>query len=180
MDSRRKATRRDLPALCLLFGAIFALAAAALPFAAKLDLAKRSELYRVSGTVQRVERTSVGKAGPKLHIFINDGNRVHHLTQNDLSYDVPALRSLEPGDKVIALVRRDFFGRDLEWVWEVQRDGATILSYDETQRFLEQGTQLGIAARFAGAFSFALFVMAVALRIRFGAWRDRSLSNAVN
>ena len=181
MDSRRKATRRDLPALCLLFGAIFALGAVALPFGAKLDLAKKSELSHVSGTVERVARTFAGKAGAKLHIFINDGNRVHHLTQDDLSRDVPSLRSLEPGDKVVALVRRDFLGRDLEWVWELRRDGVTILSYDETQKFLGRGAErLRTVARFAGAFSIALLAIAVLLRLRFGAWRDHNLRSAVN
>lgn len=181
MNSRRKATRRDFPALCLLFGAIFTVAAIALPFGAKLDLTKRSELYPVSGTVERVERTFAGKAGAKLHIFINDGNRTHHLTQDDLSYDVPALRSLAPGDKVVALVRRDFLGRDLEWFWEVQRGGGTMLSYDETQTFLErEAERFRIVARFAGAFSIALLVIAVLLRVRFGAWRDHSFSSAVN
>src|SRR5215469_5576175 len=141
MNTKRKATRRDLPALCVIYGVIFAFAALALPFGARLDMAKRSELHSISGTVQDMSRTNPPKASPKLHILVKTGNRLHHLIQNDLSYDVPAVWSLRAGDNVTALVRRDFFGRNLEWVWEVQRDGVTILSYDQTQRFLEHATE---------------------------------------
>ena len=173
MKARRRATRRDLPVICLIYGVIFAFAALALPFAAKLDTAKKSELYPLSGTVQSISRTNSGKAGRKLHIFLWDRNRLHHLTQDDLFYDVPALQSLRAGDNVTALVRRDFFGRDLEWVWEVQCDGRTVLSYDQTQRFLEQvKKRMLVIARWAGALTAGLFLVAILLRVHFGAWRD--------
>ena len=180
MNAKRRPTRRDLPALCLIYGVIFAFAAFALPFGAKLDMAKKSELYRISGTVQSVTRTNSGKAGPKLHIFVWDGNRLHDLTQDDLFYEVPALRSLQAGDNVTGLVRRDSFGRNLEWVWEVQRDGTTILSYDRTQRFLEREKErMQVIARWAGVLSIGLFVVAIRLRIHFGAWRDRAEQKAL-
>lgn len=173
MKAKLKATRGDLPALCLIYGALFAFAAFALPFGAKLDLAKKSELYPLSGTLQNISRTSSGKGGTKLNISVWDGNRLRHLTQDDLFYDVPALRSLRAGDNVTALVRRDFFGRDLEWVWEVQCDGRTILSYEQTQGFLEQQRkQMEVIALWAGMFAIGLFVLSVLLRIHFGVWRD--------
>jgi len=175
MNPRRKATRRDLPALCVIYGVIFAFAALVLPLGARLDMAKRSELYSISGTVQDMSRTDPPKAGPKLHIFVQDSNRVHHLTQHDLSYEVPALRRLRPGDNVTALVRRDFLGRNLEWVWEVQRDGVTILSYDQTQGFLERTKeQMQAIALWAGVLSIGTFMVAIFLRMRFGAWRDNT------
>src|SRR5215475_6685066 len=136
MRNPTRLKRRDLPAFCLIYGVIFGLAAFGLPWGAKLDMAKKSELHSITGIVQAASRTNYSKAGPKLHIWVRDENQVHHLTQEDLSCDAPALRSLRAGDKVTALVRRDFFGRDLEWVWEVQRDGETILSYDQTQALL--------------------------------------------
>jgi hypothetical protein len=169
------ATRRDLPAICLIYGVIFALAALGLPLGAKLDMAQKSELHTISGIVQDSSRTDLPKAGRKLHILVQHSNRVYHLTQDDLSYEVPALRSLRPGDNVTALVRHDFLGRDLEWVWEVQRDGVTILSYDQTQRFLEQiKEQMQAIALWAGVLSIGTFVLGIFLRMRFGAWRDRT------
>jgi hypothetical protein len=48
--TRPKITRRDLPALCLIYSAIFAAAALGLPFAANLDLAKESDLHPIVGT----------------------------------------------------------------------------------------------------------------------------------
>lgn len=142
-------------------------------------MAKKSELYRISGTVQSASSTVSGKARRKLHIFVWDGNRLHHLTQDDLFYEVPALRGLRAGDSVAALVRRDSFGRNLEWVWEVQRDGVTILSYEQTQRFLEREEErMQVIARWAGALSIGLFVVAILLRIHFGAWRDRAKQKA--
>ncbi|HEV2616891.1 MAG TPA: hypothetical protein VGU63_09820 [Candidatus Acidoferrales bacterium] len=166
-------TVRDLPALCLLFAGIFAFAALALPLAAKLDMAQKAELYRVSGTVQSVSHTNAAKVRTKLNLFARDGDRVHDLTQDDLSYDVPALRSLRPGDNVSALVRHDLLGRDLEWIWELQRDGITILSYEQTRKFLEGERSLSLAiARWSGALSIALLLAGLFLRIRLGAWRD--------
>jgi hypothetical protein len=175
MSTQRRWTRRDLPALCLIYGVIFALAALGLPLGAKLDMAKRSELHGISGTVQDTSRTNFPKAGPKLHIFVQDSDRLHHLTQDDLSYKVPALRNLRAGDNVTALVRRDFFGRNFEWVWEVQRDGVTILSYDQTQGFLEHRMErMQAIALWAGVLSIGTSMVAIFLRMRFGAWRDNT------
>lgn len=175
MSTHRRATRRDLPALCLIYGVILALAALGLPLGAKLDMTKRSELHAIYGTVQDMSRTNLSKAGPKLHIFVQDSNGLHHLTQDDMSCEVPALRSLRAGDNVTALVRRDFLGRNLEWVWEVQRDGVTILTYDQTQEFLEQTRErMQAIALWAGVLSIGTFMVAIFLRMRFGAWRDNT------
>lgn len=182
MPSRRKATSRDLPALLLLFGVIFAFVALALSFGTNLGIAKRSDLHRVSGTVLSVSRTFVGKAGQKIQIFVRDGGPVHHLTQDDLSYDVPALRSIHSGDNVTALVKSDLLGRDLEWFWELQRDGVAILTYEQTRSFIERERERSLAiARWAGGLSIALLFAAILLRRRFGGWRDTPLSReAVN
>jgi len=92
------------------------------------------------------------------------------------------LRSLQRGDSVTALVKDDFLGRDLEWMWELKRDGVTILSYEQTRELLEGERNRSLRiARWAGALSIALLFAAILLRIRFGRWRDSSLSgNAMN
>jgi hypothetical protein len=156
----------------LIYGVIFAFAAVGLPFGAKLDMVQKSELYRISGTVESMSRTNVPRAGSMLNIFVRDGGRLHHLTQDDLFSEVPALRSLQAGDNVTALVRRDPFGRNLEWVWEVQSAGVTILSYEQTQKFLELETErMRVIARWASVLSIGFFAAAVVFRVYFGTWR---------
>jgi hypothetical protein len=173
---KRGATRRDSPALCLIYAAIFALAALGLPFAANLDLAKESDLHTVAGTVQSAPRvTNGGKGGIKLHIFVRGSDGLHHLTQDDLSWDVPGIMSLRAGDNVTARVRRDRLGRNLDWLWELKRDGNTILSYEQTVRYLERrGAQGRVIAHWAGGLSLGLFVAAILLRRHFGVWRNAS------
>ncbi len=175
-NARRKPTRRDLPALCLVYAAIFAVSAIGLPFAANCDLAKKSDLHPVAGSVEGAPRMTVtGKAGTKLHIFIRASDGLHHLTQDDLSSDVPQIMHLHVGDNVIAHVKYDPFGRDLDWLWELQRDGVTILSYEDTsQYFQRRNERVGKIAEWAGVLSLGLFAGAILLRRRFGSWRDGS------
>jgi hypothetical protein len=173
-NAKRGATRRDSPALCLIYAAIFALVAIGLPFAASLDLAKESDLQTIAGSVQSAPRvTNGGKGGVKLHIFVQGRDGLHHLTQEDLSRDVPVVMDLRAGDNVTARVKHDSLGRDLDWLWELKRDGNTILSYEQTLRYLERrNTRTGKIAPWAGALSLGLFVVAILLRRHFGAWRD--------
>lgn len=175
MTAKRSPTRRDLPALCLLFSAIFAASAIGLPFGAKLDIVNKSDLQPLSGTVERVFRTNRPKAGLKIHILLRADMRLHDLTQDDLSQDVPQLMSLRAGEYVTALVRHDSLGRDLDWLWELHRNGALLLSYDQTRQFLERRNQnVGILAGCAGTLSLALFALAILLRWHFGVWREKS------
>ena len=124
--------------------------------------------------MQSTPQTGVsGKAGRKLHIFIQASDGAHHLTQDDLTQDVPGIMDLRAGDNVTAGVRRDSLGRDLDWLWELRRDGVTILSYDETRQFLEhRNARIRELAHWAGALFLGLFVTAILLRNHFGAWRD--------
>jgi hypothetical protein len=117
--------------------------------------------------------TASGKAGTKLHIFLRGNDGVHHLTQDDLSQEVPAIMDLRAGDNVIARVKRDSFGRDLDWLWELQRDGITILSYEDTYRYFQhRSARTREIAHWAGAVSLGFFVVAILLRKHFGTWRD--------
>jgi hypothetical protein len=173
MGTKRSATRRDLPALCLLYSVIFALAAVGLPFGTKLDTARKDELRSIGGIVLDTSLTNLPKAGPKLHIYVRDGDRVFHLTQDDLSNEAPDVCTLRVGDNVTALVRRDFLGRDLEWVWEVRRDGVTLLSYEQTERHLENTMKrMKVIALCAGVISIGLLGLAIRLRTHFGAWSE--------
>jgi hypothetical protein len=171
---RRKVTRRDLPFILLVYGVLSAAFALAGPLAADSDLAKPSDLQSITGSVQRLPYTTVsGKAGRKLHIFVRAEDGLHHLTQDDLSADVPAIMDLRVGDKVTALVKHDTLGRDLDWLWELHCNGATILSYRDTHRSLER-RNMGIRelSHWAGILALALLTVAILLRRHFGAWRN--------
>jgi len=114
-----------------------------------------------------------GKAGRKLHILIRGNDGLHHLTQEDLSDDVPGVMALRAGDRVTARVRHDPFGRDLDWLWELRRDGVVILSYEDTYRYFERVHVADLRlAHWTGILAVGLFALAVLLRRHFGAWRD--------
>ncbi len=174
--TRRKATRRDLPAICLIYAVIFAFACFALPLAQNLGMAKLSELHPIAGIVQSAPRTTRGKV-IKLHILIHASDGLHHLIQDDLSADFPEIMDLRAGDNVVARVRHDSWGRDLDWFWELERSGVTILSYEDTYRYKERCNARGLKmAHWAGVISLGLFVLAILLRKHFGAWREKQQS----
>lgn len=174
MSSQRKTTRRDLPGICLVFAVIFALSAVALPIAARFDMARtgaaRSNLQMISGQVVFVSHTYGGKVTPKLEIFVRRSDGLHHLTQDDLTKDVPALKSLRVGDLITAMAQP---GRESDWLWELRRNGAVLLSVEETTQYFERRyvRELRLASG-AAVLSVALFTLGVVLRRHFGAWQD--------
>ncbi len=165
--------RRALPALCLVFAVIVAMCAIGLRLASSLDVANRSELQPIRGLVQNAPRVTVsGKAGRKLHIMILASDGAHHLTQDDLTADVPALMDLKSGDHVTAYVRHDSLGRNLDWLWVLKRGEVTLLSYEDTYNYLQRrNARIREIAWWAGTLSVGLFTVAAILRKRFGAWR---------
>lgn len=174
--TRRKATRRDSPVICLVYAAIFAFACFGLPLAQNLDMVKESELHPIAGTVQSTPRITTGKV-IKLYIFIRASDGLHHLTQDDLSTDFPEIMDLRAGDNIVAHVKHDSMGRDLDWFWELERNGVMILSYRDTYRYRERSNARGRElAHWAGEISLGLFVLAILLRRHFGVWRDKQQS----
>ena len=175
---RRKTTRRDLPVILLIFGVIFGVAALCGPFASDSLLPKESDLRTISGLVQRAPYiTGPGKGGNMLQIFVRESDDLHHLTQDDMGHLVPGIMdpimNLRVGDKVTARVERDSLGRDLDWLWEMQRGGITILSYQDTHLFMERrNVRTRQLCHWAGVLAFVSFLVAVLLRRHFGAWKD--------
>jgi len=130
MTAQRKATWRDLPAICVCYAAIVALSAVGLAIASRLDMATATpnNLQMISGQVELVSHRTGGKAVPKLEILVRSSDGLHHLTQDDFTKDVLALKSLRVGDQITAMARPDMRGRDLDTLWELRRDGAMLLS----------------------------------------------------
>lgn len=177
-STKRKTTIRNLPILFLGEGVIFAVAAIAMPLANNADTAKENDLRTISGIVQRAPYiTGPGKGGNKLQIFVRGSDGLHHLTQNDMSGWLPGIMNpimnLRVGDNVTARVKHDSLGRDFDWLWEMQRNGTTILSYQNTYLYYEHvGIRMRLLSYWAAGLAVALFLGAILLRRKFGAWSD--------
>jgi hypothetical protein len=124
----------------------------------------------ISGEVVLILHTRGGKTTPRLDIFVRCSDRLHHLTEDDLTKDVPALKALRQGDLITAMVQS---GRDLDLLWELRRNGTMLLSVEETTQYFEhrKARDLRIASAIA-LLSVALLTLGVVLRRYFGAWYD--------
>jgi hypothetical protein len=171
----RKTSSRDLPSPLFVLGWIFTAAALCGPFASDSFLAKENDLRTISGLVQRAPYiTGPGKGGNMLQLFVRGSDRLHHLTQDDMGGLVPGIMgpimNLRVGDKVTARVERDSPGRGLDWLWEMQRGGITILSYQGTYLFMERrNVRIRQLCRWAGVIAFLSFLVAILLRRHYGA-----------
>lgn len=177
---RLKAIYRDLPALLLIWGVIFAVAALCKPFASDSFLPKENQLQTISGVVQRTPYIT-GPRDNKLQLFIRGSDGLHHLVQDDMDHAVPGIMepimNLRVGDEVTARVERDSRGRDRDWLWELQRGGAMVLSYQDTRLFMERrNVRHRQFCNWAGVLAFVLFVAAILLRRHFGTWSDTGQS----
>jgi hypothetical protein len=110
MPAHRQATRRNLLSLCLLFGTFIGIFALTSLYVASLDVASEGDLQSISGSVERMYLKHISKGGNKLDILVQGVDRLHHLTQDDLSCDIPEIKTLRVGDKLTERVNIDFFG----------------------------------------------------------------------
>ena len=95
----------------------------------------------------------------------SDGSS-YQMVQDERVNGASGIVSLVPGENVTALMQQR--GSKLPLLWELNRDGSTILSYDDTRQFFQSKLH---RASWARAIAFLLFVVSIVLRIRFGAWR---------
>lgn len=167
----KAANKRDAPGLCIIFGVLAGLLAITLLYAGRLNITDRSNLRVVSGRVEGFSRTTRSKTGRKIHLYVRDEDRIHHLTQDNLTWAVPKLRDLRVGDEISALVKPDFMCADLEWLWEIRRGNENILTYEETLHYFQRQTERMRPAGHAAAGA-ALFLLATGglLRLYFGTW----------
>lgn len=175
MSAQPRRTRRNLPALVLIFGVGAALTALCGPFASDSRLPKENDLQVISGLVQSTPSTTgPGKGGNKLHILVRGDDGLHILTQEDLMCQVaPGIMDLRVGDKVTARAEHDLLYRNVDWLWELQRGGVTILSYQDTRRYYEwRNRRMRKFCHWSGILTPVLFLVAILLRRRFGAWQD--------
>lgn len=175
---RIKQTGSNLPALFLIFGICSVMLVLLGVLSSDSSLTKRSDLRTISGIVQRAPYISGsgGKQGRYLHVVIDGADGPHNLTQTDMGHMVPGIMepimNLRVGDSVIARVEHDPLGRGIDFLWELQRDGETILSYQDTYLFFERlnarRRKIGV---WGAVLAFIFFLTAFQLRRHFGAWQ---------
>lgn len=177
-DGPQRSTRiRNLPTLFMCLGVLFALAAIAIPILAGNDLAKENDLQIVSGWIVRAPYITTSH-GDRVNLWIRGSDGIHHVYQEDLSGLVPGLingtLNLRVGDKVIARVQPNGV---LGWnrLWEMQRNGTTIVSYQDTHLAVERlNRRYLLSAPWMAGIAFIFLLAAIFLRRRFGAWSARS------
>ena len=182
MPTRRGATRRDLPAICLFYGVyIWFFALLLLPNDHRL--ANGSEIQSVSGTVERVFHEH-GKSGNYFNLVVRASDGHHHFTEEGLlSRTIPEMARFVPGDLVTAQAKHDA-RKNLDWCWALARNGHIILTYDQTERYLQE-----TAARHKRVshitdvvtlvLSASLLTCAFLLRRHFGGWFDKPSNESI-
>jgi len=133
VDTESKAMRSSVPraastSLLVLAAALGAFALLFI-FGERLDVVAQADLEILHGTVFRVETRGTAKVSPKINIYLQDGARVIHLTQDDIS---DSLRSLQPHEDVTAWAKKDSLGRGMFWLWQLDRGTDRLLNYEET------------------------------------------------
>ena len=170
MAYRRRATVRDSPLLCLVFGAALLVAS----FSDDNTIVPRESLQSLDGTVASVSEYSTGgrHSVSYVDLRLQDGSgSQHELRQRyGVTKYAPGVMSLQPGAHVTTLVQ-DKGGHQV--LWEVSRDGTPVLGYDNTRQFYERNQHWVSVVRLI---AFCLVVAAVFLRARLGVWREPSES----
>lgn len=181
---RRRVGTRSLPILFLIYGVLFALGAVILPFLSNHDLAteaNENELRTISGSVLHAPYwTCCRREEINIEVLGSDG--IHHLTQKNMDGVFPKIMheitALRVGDKVTARTKHDPFGDNLEWVSEIQRNGVTILSYQDTRLFYKRlRARQRLLCRWMGGLAVIFLLTAILLRKKFGAWADTRSRN---
>lgn len=172
----RPLTRRDLPVIFLVPAILFGFFAIALPVMAKLAMAKESDLKVVAGSVEQEPRWLRGRSGGKLPIIeirLETDDGLYVLHEQDLSHEREVM-NLRTGDRITARVKPLATYHN---VWELTRDGVTIQSYQESYLYqAEQNKQATTNALLCGLVASISLIVALALRMHFGAWRDPTFS----
>lgn len=133
-----------------------------------LNMPKEGDLKSVAGSVQRAPRFLVdGLIAVPVEL---DGGLHDDLIYDDNLSHSREIMKLKPGDHITARVH-SFLGDTR--IWELKRDGITIISYQETYQYeYPSHERLTTNLLAFGTLSAILLTVALALRIHFGAWRN--------
>ena len=157
---------RNLPRALLTVTILLGSVALLGPLARKFSIIKEGDLNFFAGFVQRAP-TQDRNALIRIRVETSDGP--HDFLAEDTSH-YQEMMNLQPGDYVTVRVQR----MPGEYhIWELTRDGVTIESYQDMYSFstreLERGTTLAL---WTGFLCSMLLVVAIGLRMYFGAWSE--------
>jgi len=164
---------RNLPSAALALAGILALGAIVIPSLSWFAMAPETDLKSLSGSL--VDAPGSGDSAITLRLQTSEG--AYDIVVEDPSHS-PQIRQLRAGDDVTALVY-PFLGQYN--LWELSRDRETIESYQDTYLYSSQRLEQSMTtALWLGFAASILFVVAVALRMHFGVWREprRSIMDA--
>jgi hypothetical protein len=164
----RRYSRRNLPYTFLFLAIILGLIALLVPVSRRLSMAKESDLKFVAGSVQQAPSWAHTEGGGLIRIPVEIDDGLHDFFEEDLSHS-REIMNLKPGDHVTARVQ-SLFGE--YHIWELKHDGVTIETYQDMYLYSTQELELGTTkALWLGLVSSIFLVVALALRMHFGAWR---------
>ena len=175
MSSTTKATRRDLPLICLLFSIFLAFGASALSLDARSNEPPAAgQLASVSGRVIHAYRKKgSGKGRPQVHLLVQAADGLHDFARDDLSPAISGALAVREGDNVVALVQPGSIAQPADSLWELRQNGITLLRYEDVASQVGDEIRREAAMRnFLGGVAVLLLIAALALRRAFGAWRD--------
>ncbi len=169
--SRPGLTRRDLPGAFMIWGVAFGILASIQTFVA-MDDAKRihpeSSLIAISGTVEQIAYRQT-KSSRIADVTVKNSDGVYVLTSHTWSYAIDR-SGLAVGDQVQSKAWPNF-STQRNTAWSLQRNGETIVSYNQTLHHRQSEQRMDTRfAQVVAFFSIFLLAAAIALRLYIGAW----------
>ena len=184
MPSTTKATRRDLPLICLLFSLFLAFGAGALSLDAwSNEPPAAGQLVPVSGrVVDAYRKKGSGRGRPQIHVLVQAADGLHDVARDDLSPAISGALAVRKGVDVVALVQLGSIAQPADSLWELRQSGVTLLRYEDVVN--QVGAEIrreSATGNFLGGVAVLLLIaalaLALALRRIFGAWRDPSTAS---
>lgn len=181
MPSTTKASRRDLPLICLLFSIFLAFGAGALSLDAwSNEPPAAGQLASVSGrVVDAYRKKGSGKGRPQVHLLVQAADGLHDFARDDMSPAISGALAVRKGDDVVALVQSGSIAQPADSLWELRKNSIALLRYEDVANQVGAEIRRESAMRnFLGGVAVLLLIAALALRRTFGAWRDPATASA--
>jgi hypothetical protein len=104
------------------------------------------DLVKVKGTITAVDVVSHRKAGQKIQMILHTDQGDVNIHTNDLQGNSGISRTLKKEDVVVAWITKDNLWRDFYWLWQLERNGSTIVSYRDQYEYEQGGRQTMLIA----------------------------------
>ena len=92
------------------------------------EIPSAENLTNISGVVMAVEFNKAYKTSGRMKVQVIENDKIHYLSQKDLTKKIVALKSLRQGDSINTLVSFDSIGSYTGFIWEIRRGSEVLLS----------------------------------------------------